>query len=101
MSQWSERFLCTDYEGAKRNREMVAKKLYVWAYVQVENWLEANPQGEVPEWVYTDGFMYSPVQAGRKGGLARAAKMTAEERSESARKAVNARIVKYNQKHLS
>ena len=37
----------------------------------------------------------------RKGGLARAAKMTAEERSESARKAVKARWARYAAKHRS
>jgi hypothetical protein len=34
-------------------------------------------------------------KGGRKGGPARAKSMTAEERSESARKAVNARWAKY------
>ena len=38
---------------------------------------------------------------GRKGGPARAASMTAEERSESARNAVKARWARYKAKHRS
>jgi len=112
---------CDDLQRAARNREIITQKLYVWAYVQVENWLAANPKGYIPDSVYTEGFVYDPVQSGRKGGLATVAKMTPEERSELARKgglasaakktpqersesaknAVNARIIKYNQKRLS
>ncbi|SPP64728.1 hypothetical protein [Nitrospira lenta] len=40
-------------------------------------------------------------KGGKKGGPARAAKLTAEERSESARKAVQARWKKAKEKDLS
>ena len=79
--------MCDDLERAKKNRYMVAKKLYIWAYLQMENWLAANPQGDMPEWVYTDGFEKVEV----RGGKARMAKLTPKEKSELGKKAANKR----------
>jgi len=77
-----DRFLCDDFLRAKQNRRMVSRKLHTWAYVQVENWLAANPSGYLPDWVFTDGFIYTSKESGSKGGLARAKSLTSKRKKE-------------------
>ena len=43
---------CDDFERARRNREIISKKLYTYAYIQVENALKGFPVfEELPYWM--------------------------------------------------
>jgi len=43
---------CGDLEKAKRNREMVAKKLYVSGYIKVEEFLKGySTKKKLPDWI--------------------------------------------------
>jgi len=81
--------MCDDLERAALNRSIISNKLFIWAYLQVEAWLADNSVTDLPYWAYSEGLVQerAKVRAGRKGGIARAAKMTSGDRSESARKA--------------
>jgi general stress protein YciG len=71
--------------SAKRRREIARK-------AAAARWANRQPEPEPP--TGTDSprsKVVSIADAGRKGGKARAAKLTPEQRSESARKAVEAR----------
>ena len=85
--------MCDDLERARQNREMIFKKLFIWAYLQVEAWLADNPVTDLPYWVFSEGFINEnvKVRAGRKGGLATANRMTPKERITRAKKAINTR----------
>jgi len=51
MSQWTERFLCDDYEKARQNREMVARKRSICTGIQVESTLTGMTLNRIlPKW---------------------------------------------------
>ena len=85
------RFMCADLYQAKRNREMVAQKLYIWAYLQVEAWLADNPVNDLPQWLYSEGFVQEREKSRKSRGTQRANKLTPERRREIARSAANKR----------
>jgi len=87
--------MCDDLERAAQNREIISKKLYIWAYLQIEAWLAGNPTSELPYWIYSEGFIDDKSKkkksAGKMGGLSRANKLTAKRRHMIARKAAKKR----------
>ncbi len=88
-------FMCGDPERAALNRKIISKKLYIEAYLQVEAWLADNPVKDLPSWMYYEGFVgeRAKVRAARKGGFARAKKLSPKRRSEIAKKASHSRKI--------
>lgn len=76
---------CSDFERARLNREIISKKLYICAYVRVENALAGlSFSGNLPYWMPQNSLQ-------QMGGKARAEKLTPERRKEIARKAAEVR----------
>jgi len=94
--------MCDDIERAALNRNIISKKLYIWAYLQVEAWLSGYNIHDLPYWMYERGLiqqnskikLQGSKKGGLKGGKARAQKLTSKQRSESARKGGIARAKK-------
>ena len=88
-------FMCDDLERAEQNRDMVSKKLYTKAYIQVEAWLAGYNVSDLPYWMYERGLVrQNPdvrLPGRRNGGRARAEKLSPERRSEIARIASHSR----------
>ena len=79
------RYMCADPERAEQNREMVSKKLYIKAYIQVEAWLAGYNISDLPYWMYEKGLVADKAKRKRFKNL------TPERRSEIARNAANKR----------
>ena len=80
----SYRFMCDDLVRAKLNRKIIKDKLYAYAYIQVENWLKNNSVTDLPEWMFSEGFVNDRTKERRNGGIKRTEGLTPERRREVA-----------------
>ena len=80
----SYRFMCDDLVRAKLNRKIIKDKLYAYAYIQVENWLKNNSVTDLPEWMFSEGFVNDRTKERRNGGIKRTEGLTPERRSQIA-----------------
>ena len=90
--------MCDDLERAAQNREIISKKLYIWAYLQIEAWLAGNPTSELPYWIYSEGFINDRAERRKQRGIQRASKLTDVRRGEIASSGGRARSRKLSAK---